>query len=185
MSARYSSVPEMLKGTGSSKRTIKAVEKFIKERSLAKHLIVLRCQHNMTQKELADKIGCTQSRVSKIESSMNREIVVADLLDYAKALNLRLEIGYRQPSVKIVDLIKYHAFKIKGYLSELTKLAKDDAAIKDGVRDFHKEARHNLNRFVNDSLNKLDDKQMGQRSDYKTIHISAPMESSELSMAKK
>ena len=73
MGKQYSSVLEMLKGTGASKRTIKDVEKLIKERSLAKHLIILRCQHNMTQKELADKIGCTQSRVSKIESSMNRE----------------------------------------------------------------------------------------------------------------
>ena len=185
MGKQYSSVLEMLKGTGASKRTIKAVEKLIKERTLVTHLITLRCQHNMTQKELADKIGCTQSRVSKIESSMNREIVVGDLLDYAKALNLRLEIGYRHPSEKLVDLIKYHAFKIARYLSELTKLAKDDADIKKGVRDFHKEAQHNLNRFINDSLNKLDGKQMEQRSDYKTIHISAPLESSEFAMSKK
>jgi transcriptional regulator with XRE-family HTH domain len=185
MGKKYSSVLEMLKGTGNNKRTITAVEKLIKERSLVTQLIILRCRHNMTQKELAAKIGCTQSRVSKIESSLNREIVVADLLDYAKALNLRLEIGYRHPSVKLVDLIRYHALKIKEYLSELRTLAKDDAVIKKGVCDFHKEAQNNLNRFINDSLNKLDDKQMGPRSDYKTIHISAPLESSEFVLSKK
>lgn len=185
MGARYSSVLEMLKGTGNRKRTIKSVEKLTKDRSLVTHLIALRCRHNMTQKELADKIGCSQSRVSKIESSLNREVVIADLLDYAKALNLRLEIGYRHPSEKLVDLIKYHAFKIAGYLSDLTKLAKDDISIKNGVRDFHKEAQHNLNRFITDSLNKLDNKQMGKRSDYKTIHISAPLESAELALSKK
>ena len=72
---------------------------------------------------MAEKIGCTQSKVSKIESAYNAELSVQDLLDYGKVMNLELELGYRHRSVKIVDMIKYHAFKIKNLFDQLTDLA--------------------------------------------------------------
>ena len=152
MGKRYGSVLKMVKSLSSEDTFKDLVSKSIKKKSLGKRLFLLRCEHNITQKELALKIGCTQGRVSKIESSLDEDITIKDLLGYAKALNLKLEIGYRHSSIKIVDLIKYHALKIKEYLNQLGGLAKDDEKLKESIANFHLEALFNICKIVSDSL---------------------------------
>ena len=90
-------------------------------------------------------------------------------------MNLQLEIGFRQTNSKIVDLIKYHAFKIKNYLDHLTELVKDDADLAKGIRDLHFEALFNLNNFILENIPELS-KKIGKKSVKKpkeSIHISA------------
>src|SRR3989338_7288123 len=107
----YKNVKEMVKYVSVDTSFNNLLSKEIDEKRIAKFLFYLRCKNNLTQKQMAEKIGCTQSKISKIESAYNTELSVQDLLDYGKAMNLKLELGYRQPSLKIVDMIKYHAFK--------------------------------------------------------------------------
>ena len=99
-----------------------------------------------------------QSRISKIESSYDDEISLKELLDYGKALKLQLEIGYRQESSKIVDLIKYHAFKINDYLEQLTRLVKNDEDLAKGILKFHFEAFANLSNFTLKNIPELYEK---------------------------
>lgn len=176
MAEKYRSVSEMVKNISSDDSYKELFANKIKNRALAKFLFYLRCEHELSQKELAEKIGCTQSRISKIEHSLDKDLTIQDLLDYAKALNIKLEIGYRHSSVKIVDLIKYHAFKIKSYLDELNDLAKDDDTLNQSIKKFHLEAFLNIAKIIWDSLSKLDFKQKAQKRETDTIHISAPLE---------
>ena len=115
----------MVDSLSDSRKFKERVEKEVKNRQLVKFLIMLRCKESLTQAQIAKKIGCTQSRISKIEGSEDSELSIGDLVDYAKALDLKLEIGYRKPSAKIVDLIKYHALRISAYLNQLVDMAKD------------------------------------------------------------
>lgn len=176
MGKRYESVLGMVKSLSAEDTFEKLISGTIKQKSLGKSLFLLRCEHNLTQKELALKIGCTQGRISKIESSLDVDLTIKDLLDYAKALNLKLEIGYRHSSIKIVDLIKYHALKIRGYLNQLGGLAKDDEKLKESIANFHLEALFNICKIVSDSLAKLDFMQKAQKKEENFIHFSAPFE---------
>ncbi|MFH0772461.1 MAG: hypothetical protein V1933_07565 [Candidatus Omnitrophota bacterium] len=58
-------------------------------------------------------------------------------------------------SARIVDLVKYHAFKIKDYLNQLAALAQNDDEMESGVARFHLEAKHNIDKFIAGSFSKL------------------------------
>jgi transcriptional regulator with XRE-family HTH domain len=178
MGKQYNSVRAMIKEMDTDAGFKEKAELEIENRQISKFLVVLRCTHGLTQKQLAGKAGCTQSRVSKIEASYDTEISVKDMIDYGKALNLKLEIGYRKPTVKIVDLIKYHAGKISFYLNQLVEIArdKDDESINEGVFNFFKEAIVNINALILKPYSKLT---FPGKSDKNIIHISAPLDAME------
>ncbi|MDD5044060.1 MAG: helix-turn-helix domain-containing protein [Candidatus Omnitrophica bacterium] len=180
MREKYKSVLEMVRSISKEDSYKELADKQIKGKSLAKFLFYLRCRHGLSQKELANKVGCSQSRVSKIEHSFDKDLTIQDLLDYGKVLNLQLEIGYRHPSVKIIDLIKYHAFKIRSYLNQLNGLAKDDEALLQGIKNTYFEIFFNLNKIISEALIKLDFKQKVKKIDMSTIHVSAPIEKNKL-----
>ena len=181
MDKRINNVSDLVKKVSSTKRFKKRFAKEVQNKTIAKFLFSLRCDNKLTQKQLADKIKCSQSRISKIESSYDNEVTIKDLLDYAKALNLQLELGFRTPSAKLTDLVKYHAFKIKIYLEQLTKLAQEDEALNKRVAEFHGETVYNVVKMVLDSLSKLNisKKKLLQRKE-EQIHISPPVDLKEI-----
>ncbi len=148
----------------------------IKNKTISKLLFALRCQHNLTQKQIADKIGCTQSKISKIESSYDKDITINDLLEYGKSFNLQLEIGYRRKgNIKIVDSIKHHAFKIKEYSDMLAKLAGNDVSMKKGVLGVFCDIVDNMFRMIQDSASKLNIPKSTKKTE-EPIHISSPVQ---------
>lgn len=173
MAKHFKNVEEMVKGLSVDKEFKKDALKELENKAIAKFLFTLRCEHNLTQKQLAEKLGCTQSKISKIESSRDNEIAIKDLLDYGKALNLQLGVGYRNTNIKIVDLIKYHAFKIKDYLEQLVELVKDDEDMAKEIMKFHLEAFANLRNFTLKNIPVLKKKSIKQSK--KLIHLSSPL----------
>ncbi len=174
MQKQYNKVSDLVKSISKSSKVKEKTLKEIENRSISKFLFFLRCEHNLTQKILAEKIGCTQSRVSKIESSYDADLSVKDLLDYGDAINLNLELGYRQKNAKITDLIKYHVIRAKEYLSMLTDMVKGDKTIKGGVLNFMEECLYNFLDGLTKSLQKLNlRKNISEPKDI--IHISPPL----------
>lgn len=169
----FRNVREMVKGLSEDDKFKESALNEIENKSIAKFLFILRNKHNLTQKQLADKIGCTQSRISKIESAYNNEITVKDLSDYGEALNLQLEIGYRNKDLKIVDSIKYHAFKIKGYLEKLVDLVEGDEILAKKILEFHLEAYANLTVFT---LKNIPGLQRSLGPTKEPIHLTPPEE---------
>jgi len=167
----FRNVKEMIKGLSEDDKFKESALSEIENKTIAKFLFTLRCKHNLTQKQLADKIGCTQSRISKIEGAYNNEITIKDLSDYGEALNLQLEIGYRNKGLKIVDSIKYHAFKIKGYLERLVDLVEGDEAASKELIKFHLEAYANLAIFT---LKNIPGLQKSLEPVKEPIHLSSP-----------
>ena len=170
MGKQYSSVAEYIKDTTKNKKVSNRLLRKFTGNSVSKLLVLIRCNNRLSQNQLAKKIGCSQSRISKIENAENRELSINDLFLYAKGLNLKLEIGFRQSNVKIVDLIKYHAVKINSYLSTLRKLAQDDESLKEAIEAFHIEAFFNLSKMTLKGIKMPEDKVTG-----KQILISPPL----------
>ena len=57
-------------------------------------LSALRERFDLTQAQLATKMGCTQSRVSKMERAELDDLRLGDIKDYLKALNIALELTW-------------------------------------------------------------------------------------------
>jgi len=178
MAKTYKNVKEMIRNMATEQRLKMSISKEMASTQLSKFLITLRCKNNLTQKQIAKKIGCTQSRISKIETSQDEDIRIKDLIDYAKALNLKLEIGYRHSSMKIVDLIKYHALKISEYLNQLVAITRDkeDAAIDKGVESFFGETIYNMIRLIAEPYLKFKKIKDKRKQEKEVIHISNPFD---------
>ena len=155
MAKQFKSVTDLITGLSEDENFKKNAVKQISENGLGKFLAFLRCEHRLTQHEIAAKIGCTQGRVSKIESAKDNSLSIRDFIDYGNALGFELEIGYRNKKMRWVDMVKYHAFQMQKYLNRMVEVAKEDKAIEVGVLGFHLEALKNVPRMILDSMSKL------------------------------
>ncbi|MCK4401959.1 helix-turn-helix transcriptional regulator [bacterium] len=174
MGKRVNSVLQSVKEISTTKSFKKKFAEEVQNKSVAKFLFSLRCGHKLTQKQLAGKIRCSQGRISKIESSCNRELTIKDLMDYGNALNLQLEVGYQNKNARIVDLIKCHAFKIKEYLEKLVGLVKGDEIMAAHVLKFHLEAYDNITNFILKNIPDLHKKSLKPFKE--PVHISTPLD---------
>ena len=176
MGQSYKSVSEMIKqlseGSGFATSAIKGFEK----RQVAKLLFLLRCKSALSQKDMAEKLGCSQSRISKIENSNDENLSLKDLIDYARVLKLQLDIGFASPAVKIVDRVKHHAFKMRHYLDQLCDLVGDDPEMEKAVRDFYGEAFVNVMKLIAESYGKLPLKRAADTKKPLPIRVSGPSE---------
>ena len=89
---RYKSVVEMTRDLSDDSSFADEVERTIAARRLVKTLLVLRACKGLSQKDIADKLGSTQSRISKLEASTDDALRIGDLRAYADALGLKVKI---------------------------------------------------------------------------------------------
>ena len=90
----YHSVDEMLRGRG-YRRVAAAVRQLSAKTKLIDQLIVARVVAGLTQSQLAAKLRCSQSRISKIEDSQDADLSLGDIQAYARVLGLKLQLDLR------------------------------------------------------------------------------------------
>lgn len=144
---RYGSVTELLRQTTEA-QFAQELEARLARRKLAKMLAVLRTTQGLSQQELAQKFGCTQSKISKMENGEDASINFGDLMQYMDAVNHRMHIILMPKDQKLVDEVKLHAFLIKRILDKLVRLAQEDKTITKGVAEFFAEVACNVTRLV-------------------------------------
>ncbi|MBN2324118.1 MAG: helix-turn-helix transcriptional regulator [Spirochaetes bacterium] len=154
MGKRYKSVSEMVRQLSDDKEFRDNFDRQISDKTLSKTLFAMRCSMGITQSEMASKLNCTQSRVSKLENSRVDAIKVSDLIAYAEALGLNLSISFHKEMTS-VESVKFHAFQIKKHLDYLADLAYRDDDIFKGVKDFYNEYIVNILRLFKQSVDKL------------------------------
>lgn len=122
----YKSVTDMLKGLDVEKQFVEQVKEEIEERNLIKLLIALRCKAGITQKQLSKKMHCGQSRISKIENAKDRNLSLGDILDYAGALGLNVELSLMDTANEVLGVGYYcpHCgyFVIRCYADEVNHI---------------------------------------------------------------
>jgi len=152
---RYRSVTEMVRDVSEEQSFADDLQRRVSRRQLVKHLFVLRSVRRLSQKDIAQRLGCSQSRVSKLEASDDDDLRLGDLHGYLKALDLDLSLVVASRNRTPVGLVKYHAFSIKRLLDRLAVLARADDKIAEGVAGFFGEAFFNLVRLLQDSARRL------------------------------
>ncbi len=90
----YRSVEEMLRGHG-YRRVAEAVRQLSAKTRLIDQLIVARVAAGLTQSQMAAKLRCSQSRISKIEDSQDADLSLGDIQAYARTVGLKLRLDLR------------------------------------------------------------------------------------------
>lgn len=90
----YRSVDEMLRGHG-YRRFADAVRQLSAKTKLIDQLIVARVAAGLTQSQMAAKLRCSQSRISKIEDSQDADLSLGDIQTYALIVGLKLQLDLR------------------------------------------------------------------------------------------
>jgi predicted XRE-type DNA-binding protein len=93
METPYRSVAEMVEGLADDQAFVADFARQLDGRQVIKLLTVLRTKAGLSQQELAEKLKCTQSKVSKLERSNDADIRFGDLLDYARALGSEIRLS--------------------------------------------------------------------------------------------
>jgi transcriptional regulator with XRE-family HTH domain len=177
MDKQYKSVVEMLKDVSDNNDFNKTVEKEINTRQISKALFAMRNRACLNQKQIAERMKCTQGKVSKIENAHDMDISIGDLVNYCSAVNMRLEIGFSDTRLTMVDRVKYHYFHLKKLLDKLIEIAKGDKAMERGVEKFAHEALVNISFGLIECLAKA----KGKQESTSTLHVSTPVNLEEFS----
>ena len=90
----YRSVDEMLRGHG-YRRVAEAVRQLSAKTRLIDQLILARVAAGLTQAQMAAKLRCSQSRISKIEDSHDADLSLGDIQAYARIVGLKLKLDLR------------------------------------------------------------------------------------------
>ncbi|VGO17005.1 hypothetical protein PDESU_05599 [Pontiella desulfatans] len=151
MSKKYQSVSDLIKSMDLPEERKQEQIDYINARRLSRLLTVMRAKQGMNQQQAAEKCGCSQSRISKLEYKEDRKITVGELLDYSDALGLDLSVQFTPKKMKIVDRVKMHAFQIEQLLQRLVKLSKGDKKMEKAASSFHGECLVNLLSIVGES----------------------------------
>lgn len=171
MGKKYNTVLEMVNEISADKNFNKSLEKEIKGKQISKTLFTMRCKRGLTQSQLSEKTRFSQGKISKIERAFDTDLTVKDLAAYCSALNMRVEIGFSDMRMTMVDQVKYHFFKLKNLLDEMRNLAKGDKSMEEGVKKFTEEAFVNISFGLLDCLRKVHFKEEKKSP----IHVSNPI----------
>lgn len=152
---QHNSVSEMVRSTVGDGRFADDFDRRMVGRRLVKTLAILRTFAGLTQQQLAEKLGCTQSKVSKIESGRDAGLRFGEVEAYAKACGYGLHIRFQRSGPTIVGQVKNHAFEIKRLLDRLVELAEDDDCVVKAVASFLNEAALNLTKLVQKATESL------------------------------
>jgi transcriptional regulator with XRE-family HTH domain len=152
---RYRDIADMIRQVVGDGEFVEGFEEQFALRAIITDLMALRAAAGLSQQDIAEKLGCTQGRISKLESSNDGALRIGDLAAYAGALGFKVRILLTPVAWAPVDEVKYHAFSIKRLLEHLARLAGDDASLVRGVGRFFGETAFNVAKFIKETAERL------------------------------
>jgi transcriptional regulator with XRE-family HTH domain len=115
----------------------------------------MRVSKGLTQDAVANELGCNQSKISKLEKGMDSDLTIREIEAYAKATNKDVAFLFSERNQSLAQQIKHHAVMIRSAFEKLVELAHKDDGIADGVAGLHYEVFMNVNRFLQETSEKL------------------------------
>lgn len=157
-SGTYSSVAEMVADVSTDSAFAKDFADHLSKRNISHYLFGLRSANGVSQKEIAERMNCSQSRISKLESGCDDDWRLGDLKSYLKAIGHDLSLFIAKAHHwKLMDQVKFHVCSTHACLVRLVELAKDDPKMVEGVTVAHIETFVNFIRSFADSAKRLPD----------------------------
>lgn len=151
----HNSVAEMVRNLTDDESAAKEFESQLERRKLVHFLFALRSSAGLSQKEIAERMGCSQSRISKLENGEDDDLRLGDLRAYVKALGSDVTFLFAKRGLGLASQVKYHALKMRDGLSRLVQIAREDDALVKGIAGFHAEAFVNIAKMIQETASKL------------------------------
>lgn len=152
---KYKSVTEMIRDLSGDTAFADDVAKRVRQRGVIDYLMAQRAAANLSQNDVAQRMGCTQSRVSKLESGTDNELRGADLEAYAGALGLDVAVFFAKQGMTIADRVKYHVIAVRKLLHHIADLSANDKVMASEANKFFVEVLYNAVRSVGDAARNL------------------------------
>lgn len=146
---RYKSVAALMDAQNTPAEVREEVQKLAASTRVVDELCRMRARAGLTQAQIADRIGCTQSRISKLEGSVDRDLSLGEIFDYVKASGSQISIGIGKPLTH-VQSVKAHAAGIRKHLRSLADLAKKHDELEPEIQAFFGEAFFNLLKILSE-----------------------------------
>jgi transcriptional regulator with XRE-family HTH domain len=146
---RYKSVPALMNAQNTPAKVREKVQKLAASTRVVDELCRMRTRAGLTQAQIADRIGCTQSRISKLEGSVDRDLSLGEIFDYVKASGSQISIGIGKPLTH-VQSVRAHAAGIRKHLRSLADLAKKHDELEPEIQAFFGEAFFNLLKILSE-----------------------------------
>lgn len=143
-SDQFSSVEEMVKAVSDDAAFEEEFSNRVAAREVVKKLFAIRNSMGLSQKDIAERIGCTQSKVSKLEAGTDADLRVGDLESYLSCLGLEGRLILTKGEPRVVDDIKYYFCGLSEALNRLKDLAHNDPQIAAEVGNFSQEVAFNF-----------------------------------------
>lgn len=122
-SKTYASVLEMMEGIQPDSELREEIAAEIESRKLVTRLVAIRVAKGLSQRDVADRMQCSQSRLSKLENTPDNNIKLGDLRRYAEAVGCDFAHGIIPDGPDTAEKIKSHALAIKKHLDDLATFA--------------------------------------------------------------
>lgn len=154
-SRQFKSVSDLVRTISDSAATAELVEKKIAERAIVSQLIAMRLKRDLSQADIAKEMGCTQSRVSKFENGLDKNLTFADIQAYLKALQMQMGVMFHEEGHSLMERVKMHACSIVSCLQEIASLSNGDQSMERAAVLAHIETVANLARMIVESGAKI------------------------------
>jgi len=126
---------------------VAGIRKHLLDTQLVWTLIQMRNASRMNQKQLAQKMGVSTSKVSRMEAVADDDLSFGDIRAYTKALGMDISIMFDSAGMPAAQRIKQHVLAIHDLLETLCEISKevgggDDISRK--IKDFYGDVLFNL-----------------------------------------
>jgi transcriptional regulator with XRE-family HTH domain len=131
---RFSNVADMVRHVSENKEQAEETARQIEEMNIVNFLVGLRTAQEMSQSDVAEKIGCTQSKVSKLENGIDNNLNIGDVNAYARALGFEMMIVLGKKDRTLVQQINVHMNAVRRLMTRLAEfVGGSDDLIKHGA----------------------------------------------------
>lgn len=154
-----SSIAEMLEDIGVDKAFVDSVNEAIAARELVDQMIILRHRAGLTQGQMAEMMGVSQSAISKLERSPDSEVTLDQIAKYLSATKQKMYVTILPEEENIVGEVKYFVHMIKERLDQLVEIANGqphDTSISQGINNFWGELAINLMHIMHSSKSRME-----------------------------
>ena len=90
---KYKNTADLIKDLDIDEGLKQRIIEDYKKTEISHYLSALRCKHGLSEKEMADKLGCDEDTVSEIENSYDRNLRLKDISKYVKAFGINIIIN--------------------------------------------------------------------------------------------
>jgi transcriptional regulator with XRE-family HTH domain len=113
----------MVRDLSEDKEQAERTAQRISERCILDFLMALRSSKNLSQADIAQKMRCTQSKISKLESGKDDDLRLGDFHAYTAALGMEMTITLAKSNRTIINQITSCARAFRRMLLKLAQLA--------------------------------------------------------------